>query len=146
MPPITPCLWFDNCAEEAVNYYLAVFRNSRLTQVARYDKESAAVSGQREGSVMTVAFELNGQKFLAFNDGPRFKLNESVSFIFHCDTQDDIDQYWKHLGTGGDAAAQCCGWLKDQFGVSWQIMPTELPALLDGPSAGKVMQALLDMG
>ncbi len=130
MQPITPCLWFDNCAEEAVNYYLSVFKNARITQVVHYDKESAAVSGQREGSVLTVTYELNGQSFLALKGGPRFKLNEAVSFIVHCDTQDDIDHYWEKLGAGGEPVAQQCGWLKDKFGVSWQIVPAELPAFL----------------
>lgn len=145
MQPITPCLWFNDQAEAAVNYYASVFKNARIGATTRYGKESAVVSGQSEGSVMTIEFELNGQPFLALNGGPHFKLNEAVSFIVKCDTQDDIDYYWEKLARGGDPAAQQCGWLKDQFGVSWQVVPTMLPELLKGANAGKVMQALLQM-
>lgn len=146
MHPITPCLWFDNQAEAAVNYYVSVFKHARIGATARYDKASASASGQPEGSVLTIEFELNGQPFLALNGGPHFKLNEAVSFIVKCDTQAEIDHYWDKLTAGGDAQAQNCGWLKDRFGVSWQIVPTVLPALLQGPNGGRVMQALLQMG
>ena len=145
MHPITPCLWFNNQAEAAVNYYASVFKTARIGATMRYDKESAAVSGQAEGAVMTIEFELNGQPFLALNGGPHFKLNEAVSFIVKCDTQAEIDHYWDKLAGGGDASAQQCGWLKDRFGVSWQVVPAVLPELLSGPNGGKVMQALLRM-
>lgn len=146
MQRITPCLWFDNQAEAAANYYVSVFKNARIGTVARYGKEGAAASGQKEGSAMTVTFELDGQSFLALNGGPYFKINEAVSFIVNCESQGEIDYYWEKLAHGGDAAAQRCGWLKDQFGVSWQVVPTVLPQLMQGPRTGAVMQALLQMG
>lgn len=146
MQRITPFLWFDNCAEEAANYYVSVFKNARITQVAGYSKEGAAASGQKEGSAMTVAFELDGQKFVALNGGPHFKINEAVSFVVNCETQDEIDHHWDKLAAGGDPGSQRCGWLKDKFGVSWQVVPAELPALMGGANAGRVMQALLQMG
>ena len=127
MQKITPFLWFDNQAEEAANYYVSVFKNARIVTIARYSKEGAAASGQKEGSAMTVAFELDGQKFVALNGGPYYKINEAVSFVVNCETQEEIDHYWARLGDGGDPAAQRCGWLKDKFGVSWQIVPSMLP-------------------
>lgn len=145
MQRITPCLWFDNQAEAAANYYVSVFKTARIGAITRYGRESAVESGQQEGSVMTIEFELNGQPFLALNGGPRFKLNEAVSFIVKCDTQAEIDHYWERLTAGGDTNPQNCGWLKDRFGVSWQIVPAVLPELLKGRNAGKVMQALLHM-
>ena len=146
MQKITPFLWFDNQAEEAANYYVSVFKNARIVTIARFSKEGAAASGQKEGSAMTVAFELDGQKFVALNGGPYYKINEAVSFVVNCETQEEIDHYWAKLGYGGDPAAQRCGWLKDKCGVSWQIVPSMLPALMSGLHAGKVMQALLQMG
>ena len=146
MQRITPFLWFDNQAEVAANYYVSIFKNARIVTTARYSKEGAAASSQKEGSAMTVAFELDGQKFVALNGGPHFKINEAVSFVVNCESQDEIDHYWDNLAAGGDAAAQRCGWLKDKFGVSWQIVPTNLPQLMTGENAGKVMQALLQMG
>lgn len=146
MQRITPFLWFNNQAEEAANYYVSVFKNARVVTIARYSKEGAAASGQREGAVMTIAFELDGQEFVALNGGPHFKISEAVSFVVNCESQDDIDHYWDNLASGGDPAAQRCGWLKDKFGVSWQIVPTDLPQLMTGPNAGKVMQAILQMG
>lgn len=146
MQRITPFLWFDNTAEAAANYYVSVFKDARIVTLARYSKEGAAASGQKEGSAMTVAFELDGQKFVALNGGPHFKISEAVSFVVNCESQDEIDYYWDKLAASGDPGAQRCGWLKDQFGVSWQIVPSALPALMTGPNAGKVMAALLQMG
>ena len=143
---ITPFLWFDHQAEEAATFYTSVFGNSRIVTTTRYDKQSAKASGQPEGSVMTVAFQLDGQDFTALNGGPQFKFSEAISFVVNCDTQQEIDHYWIHLSKGGDASAQVCGWLKDRFGVSWQVVPTELPALLSDPEkSGRVMAALMTM-
>ena len=146
MQRITPFLWFNNQAEEAASYYVSAFKNARVVTIARYGKEGAAASGQIEGSAMTVAFELDGQKFVALNGGPHFKINEAVSFVVNCESQEEIDHYWDNLAAGGDRAAQRCSWLKDKFGVSWQIVPTNLPQWMSGGNAGKVMQALLQMG
>ncbi len=146
MQKITPFLWFNNQAEEAANYYVSIFKNARVVTIARYSKEGAAASGQREGAVMTIAFELDGLEFVALNGGPHFKISEAVSFVVNCESQDEIDHYWDNLAAGGDPAAQRCGWLKDKFGVSWQIVPTDLPQLMTGPNAGKVMQSVLQMG
>jgi predicted 3-demethylubiquinone-9 3-methyltransferase (glyoxalase superfamily) len=145
MQRITPFLWFDDTAEAAANYYVSVFNNARIVTVARHSKESAAATGRPEGSAMTVAYELDGQKFVAINGGPHLKISEAVSFVVNCETQQEVDYYWEKLSAGGDPSAQRCGWLKDQFGVSWQIVPAVLPELLKGPNAGKVMQALLQM-
>jgi predicted 3-demethylubiquinone-9 3-methyltransferase (glyoxalase superfamily) len=148
MKNITPFLWFDTQAEEAVRFYTAIFNNSRIDTVTRYGKAGAAASGQPADSVMTTAFQLNGQDFVALNGGPHFKFTEAVSFVVNCDTQDEIDHYWEQLAAGGEPKAQQCGWLKDKFGVSWQIVPTVLPELLgsaDPEKSQKVMQALLQM-
>ncbi|WP_186041083.1 VOC family protein [Burkholderia gladioli] len=145
---ITPFLWFDQEAEAAANFYVSVFDDSRITRVARYGKEGARAAGQPEGTVMTVAFELAGQGFSAINGGPVFRISPAVSFVVNCRTQDEIDRYWASLAEGGDAGAQQCGWLKDRFGVSWQIVPVQLPALLgeaDAARAGRVMAALMNM-
>ncbi|MBB5014321.1 VOC family protein [Rehaibacterium terrae] len=145
---ITPFLWFDAQAEEAAEFYVSIFDNSRIRSVARYDQASAQASGRPEGAAMTVDFELDGQRFTALNGGPHFAFTEAVSFVVHCDTQEEIDRYWDRLSEGGDPRAQQCGWLKDRYGLSWQIVPRELPALLgrgDSGKAGKVMQALLSM-
>jgi len=145
MQKITPFLWFDDTAEAAANYYVSVFKNARIVTVARHSKESAAATGRPADSAMTVAYELDGQKFVAINGGPHLKITEAVSFVVNCESQDEVDYYWDKLGAGGDPAAQRCGWLKDKFGVSWQIVPTVLPELLQGPKAGNVMQALMQM-
>lgn len=139
---ITPFLWFDNQAEEAVKFYTSIFPNSRINNVARYDKAAAQASGRPEGSAMVVGFELDGQKFAALNGGPVFKFNEALSLVINCVTQEEIDHYWNALTEGGDPQAQQCGWLKDRFGVSWQVVPTELPQLISNP---KGMQAMLKM-
>jgi predicted 3-demethylubiquinone-9 3-methyltransferase (glyoxalase superfamily) len=121
---ITPFLWFDDRAEEAAKLYTSIFKNSRLGEISRYDEETANVSGRPKGSVMTVAFEIEGQEFVALNGGPVFKLNESVSFIVNCDTQEEVDYFWSKLSAGGEESR--CGWLKDKFGLSWQVVPTVL--------------------
>ena len=148
MKNITPFLWFDTQAEEAARYYTEIFKNSRIDTLTRYGKAGAAASGQPADSVMTVAFQLNGQDFVALNGGPHFKFTEAVSFVVNCDSQDEIDHYWEKLSAGGEPKAQQCGWLKDKFGVSWQIVPTVLPELFgnaDPEKSQKVMQALLQM-
>jgi len=145
---ITPFLWFDDEAEAAVNYYTSIFDNSRIVTTTRYNKESAQASGREEGSVMTIGFELDGQKFAAINGGPHFKINEAISFVVNCQWQTEVDHYWDHLSEGGDPKAQQCGWLKDRFGVSWQIIPTLLIELLSDPDpekSRKAMQAMLQM-
>ncbi len=146
MQKITPFLWFDHQAEQAANFYVSVFRKASIVSVARYGKAGAEVSGRPDGSAMTVNFELDGQTFVALNGGPHFKISEAVSFMVNCETQEDVDYYWEKLSEGGDPAAQRCGWLKDKFGVSWQIVPTVMPELMQGPKADKVMHELLQMG
>ncbi|MEO6434891.1 MAG: VOC family protein [Tepidisphaeraceae bacterium] len=146
--PITPCLWFDDQAEAAAAFYTGIFKNSKVTQIARYGEAGHEVHGRPAGSVMTVAFELNGQAFTALNGGPVFKFNEAISFQVDCRTQADVDYYWEKLSQGGDETAQQCGWLKDKYGVSWQIVPTVLPEMMSDPDSEKsgcVMQAVLRM-
>jgi predicted 3-demethylubiquinone-9 3-methyltransferase (glyoxalase superfamily) len=143
MQRITPFLWFEDQAEEAAKYYVSVFRNSKLGKIARYGESAAKASGRPAGSVMTVEFELDGQKFVALNGGPVFKFNESVSFVVNCETQAEIDRYWEKLSTGGEEVQ--CGWLKDKFGLSWQVVPASLPRLMQGKKADEVMAAILMM-
>jgi predicted 3-demethylubiquinone-9 3-methyltransferase (glyoxalase superfamily) len=134
---ITPFLWFDNQAEDAMNFYLSVFKHSRPLKVVRPDVK---------GPAMTVSFELNGQEFVAINGGPYYKITPAISFVIDCATQDDVDYYWDRLSAGG--SLQQCGWLTDKFGVSWQVVPTVLPELLSGPDtvrAQRVMQAMMKM-
>ncbi len=148
MQPITPCLWFDDQAEQAANFYLSIFPHSKILSISRYGEAGKEFHGKPPGSVMTVAFELGGQKFTALNGGPMFQFNEAVSFQVHCQTQDEVDHYWEKLSEGGDPKAQQCGWLKDQFGVSWQIVPKILEELMQDKDPAKpqrVMQALLQM-
>ena len=143
---ITPFLWFDKNAEEAVRFYVSVFKNSRIGQITHYTKESSDASGQQQGSVMTIAFELDGQPFTAINGGPHFKFNEAISFVVNCESQDEIDYYWEKLGEGGDPKSHVCGWLKDRFGLSWQITPSELPELMSTPGkTAAVMKEVLKM-
>ena len=145
---ITPCLWFDTQAEEAAKFYIAVFDNSRIVSTTRYGKAGYEFHKRPPGSVMTVEFELGGQTFTALNGGPAFKFNEAVSFQIMCDTQKEVDYYWERLSQGGDNNAQQCGWLKDRFGLSWQVVPTILPKMLGDPDPAKserVMTALLKM-
>ena len=141
---ITPCLWFDNQAEDAAIFYTSIFKNSKIENISRYGKEGYEVHGQKEGTALTVAFQINGQSFTALNGGPVFRINEAISFQIFCKTQEEIDDYWVKLTEGGEEGR--CGWLKDKFGVSWQIIPTILPELMVDPGkAGRVMQAFLQM-
>jgi predicted 3-demethylubiquinone-9 3-methyltransferase (glyoxalase superfamily) len=146
MSQITPFLWFDKEAEEAANYYISVFPNSKITDMSRYDENSAKVSNMEPGTVLTIAFELNGQEFNALNGGPIFKFNESISFVIHCETQAEVDNYWGKLSAVPES--EQCGWCKDKFGVSWQIVPNVLPKLLsdkDPEKSGRAMKAMLQM-
>lgn len=145
---IAPCLWFDDQAEEAVAFYISIFANSRIVSLSRYGEAGHEFHGRPPGSVMTVAFELDGQAFTALNGGPVFRFNEAVSLQVNCESQAEVDHYWDALGAGGDAGAQQCGWLKDRYGLSWQIVPTVLPEMLSDPGTHKtqrVMSALLQM-
>ena len=146
MQKITPNLWFDNQAEEAVNFYTSIFKNSKIGKVSRYGKEGQEVHQMREGTVMVMEFWIEDQKFTALNGGPIFKFNEAISFIINCKDQEEVDYYWNKLSEGGDEKAQICGWLKDKFGVSWQVVPDVLSKLMSDPERGKnVMQALMKM-
>jgi predicted 3-demethylubiquinone-9 3-methyltransferase (glyoxalase superfamily) len=145
---ITPCLWFDTQAEEAAKFYTSVFANSRITNITRFVGAGQEIHGRPEGSVMTVSFELDGQPFTALNGGPFFKFNEAVSLQVGCDTQEQVDQLWQQLGEGGDPAAQQCGWVKDRYGLSWQVIPRVLLQMLadsDPTRAARVTQAMLQM-
>lgn len=145
---ITPCLWFDQQAEEAANYYVGIFPNSRIRAVSHYGEAGREVHGMEPGTVLTVSFELDGQSFTALNGGPAFTFSEAVSFQVLCDTQEEIDFYWDRLGADGDAMSRQCGWLKDRYGASWQIVPRQLQALLTGSDPARtdrVMEALLRM-
>ncbi len=146
MQKITPFLWFDDKAEEAVNFYISIFKNSKILSVSRYDKAGAKVSGRPEGSAMTVAFQLEGQDFTALNGGPVFKFNEAISFVVSCETQEEVDDLWEKLSAHKES--EQCGWLKDKYGLSWQIVPTALGEMLgdkDPEKAGRVMKAMLQM-
>ena len=143
---ITPSFWFDRQAEEAAKFYTSIFPNSGIGRVSRYGKEGFEIHQMPEGTVLTIDFTLDGQKFSALNGGPLFKFNESISFIVSCKDQQELDHYWDRLKDGGDEKSQQCGWLKDKFGVSWQVVPDILPQLMDDPSrSGRVMTALLKM-
>jgi predicted 3-demethylubiquinone-9 3-methyltransferase (glyoxalase superfamily) len=145
---ISPCLWFDDQAEEAACSYTGIFPNSTITKVTRYPEAGHEVHGRPAGSVMTVAFELDGQPFTALNGGPLFKFNEAVSFQVMCETQAEVDRYWDRLSEGGDESARQCGWLKDRFGLSWQVLPMQLLEMIGDPDwarANRVMAALLPM-
>jgi predicted 3-demethylubiquinone-9 3-methyltransferase (glyoxalase superfamily) len=142
MQTITPCLWFDTEGEDAARFYTSIFPNSKITEITRY----GSAGPRPEGTVMTVDFELDGQDFMALNGGPDFTFSEAISFQVFCETQDEVDAYWSKLAEGG--AEGPCGWLKDRFGLSWQIVPKILPELLADPDAAKaqrVMQAMLGM-
>jgi predicted 3-demethylubiquinone-9 3-methyltransferase (glyoxalase superfamily) len=145
---ITPCLWFDAQAEQAALFYTSIFPRSRMQNASRYGKEGVEVHGQPEGTVMTVEFELDGMRFTALNGGPAFRFTEAISFQVTCDTQEEVDYFWDKLSAKGDETAQQCGWLKDKFGVSWQIIPKDLGRYIGGPDpqrAGRAMQAMLQM-
>jgi len=144
MHSITPCLWFDNQAEDAAKFYTTVFKNSTIDQVSRYGKEGFEIHGKPEGTAMTVAFTIEGNKFTALNGGPMFKFSEAISFQVMCDSQEEIDYFWNKLTQGGEEGP--CGWLKDQFGLSWQIIPSVLPKLMqDQQRAGRVTNAFMKM-
>lgn len=145
---ISPCLWFDHQAEEAANYYVGIFKNSKILAISRYGEAGKEIHGRQPGSVMTVQFELDGQTFTGLNGGPMFKLSEAVSFQVDCADQEEVDYYWDRLTAGGDPGAQQCGWLKDRFGLSWQVVPTMVTELFTGPrSPGteRAMGALMQM-
>src|SRR3954464_12060485 len=146
--PITPCLWFDSQAEDAARFYTGIFKNSKMGKITRYTEAGTEVHGQPAGKVMTVEFELNGQPFTGLNGGPQFKFNEAVSFQIMCDDQDEIDHFWNKLGQGGDPSAQQCGWLKDKFGLSWQVVPVVLLDMMtdsDKEKRDRTMEAMLQM-
>ncbi|HEX7879131.1 MAG TPA: VOC family protein [Candidatus Eisenbacteria bacterium] len=144
----TTCLWFDHQAEEAAKFYTSIFRNSRITDVFRYSEVGQEVHGRPPGSVMVANFDLDGQSFMALNGGPAFKFNEAVSIIINCDTQDEVDYYWEKLGAGGDPRAQQCGWLKDKYGLSWQVTPNGMEEMLrdeNSPGAKRAFAAMMEM-
>jgi len=146
MQKITPCLWFDDQAEEAARYYVSLFKNSKILNIARYGEAGAKVSGKPKGTVMTVTFQLDGHEFMALNGGPQFKFSEAISLIVHCETQAEVDERWEKLSEGGEKGP--CGWLKDKYGLSWQIVPTALEEMMqdkDPKKSEKVMEALLQM-
>lgn len=145
---IAPCLWFDDRAEEAAAFYVSIFPNSRILGVSRYGEVGFEFHGRAAGSVLTVEFELDGQKFTALNGGPMFRFTEAISLQVYCQTQAEIDRYWEALTSGGDAQAQQCGWLKDKFGVSWQIVPAGLAQMMIGADAAttdRLMAAIFPM-
>ncbi|HZD12827.1 MAG TPA: VOC family protein [Candidatus Binatus sp.] len=146
MQRITPNLWFDKQAEEAAKFYVSVFKNSKITSIARYSEAGAKASGVPKGTVMTVAFQMDGQDFVGLNGGPIFKFTEAISFIVNCKNQEEVDWYWKKLSEGGEVGV--CGWLKDKYGVSWQVVPTILVEMLmdkDPRKAERVMSTMLQM-
>jgi len=146
MQKITTFLWFDDKAEEAANYYVSIFKNSKIGTITRYGEEAAEVSGRPKGTVMVVTFQLNGQEFMALNGGPHFKFSEAISLLVNCETQDELDKLWEKLSEGGEEGR--CGWLKDKYGLSWQIVPTVLGEMMKGKDAEKlerVMNAILKM-
>lgn len=141
MQKITPFLWFDSNAEEAINFYISVFKDAKIGEVARYTEAGPGP----KGSVMTAAFEIFGQQFIALNGGPTFKFTEAISMVVNCENQEEVDYYWEKLSEGGQQ--QQCGWLKDKFGLSWQVVPTELPSLFmgDAKKSQKAIQAMMQM-
>lgn len=146
MQKITPCLWFEDNAEQAVNVYISLFKNSKIKSVAHYGEAGAEAAGRPKGSVMTIVFELEGQEFMALNGGPHFKFTPAISLMAYCQTQTEVDEYWNGLSQGG--ATHPCGWLTDQFGVSWQIVPTVVAEMMQDTQpekSEKVMQAILQM-
>ena len=145
---ITTCLWFNKEAEDAANFYISIFRNSGIDTVTRYGKEGFEQHRQPEGSVQTVTFRLDGHTFTALNGGARFTHSPAVSFVVHCESQDEVDYFWDRLGAGGDPTWQVCGWLRDKFGVSWQIVPQALFSMIadkDASRSGRVMKTLMQM-
>ncbi|HYE36777.1 VOC family protein [Methylocaldum sp.] len=145
MQRISPCLWFDDQAEEAAEFYTGIFPNSTIVKISRYGEAGHEIHGKPAGTVMTVAFELDGQAFTALNGGPVFKFNEAVSFQVNCETQEEVDYYWEKLSEGGDEKARQCGWLKDKYGVSWQVVPDVLIKMLNDPDSEKSQRAMAAM-
>lgn len=145
MSGITTCLWFDDQAEEAAAFYASVFRNGRITGKSYFGEAGHEIHGRPAGSVMTVAFELDGRPFTALNGGPIFKFSEAVSLQVICETQEEVDYYWERLGVGGDPQAQQCGWLKDKFGLSWQVVPRRLVEIFEGPATAATQRAMTAM-
>ncbi len=145
---ISPCLWFNTEAEDAARFYISIFPNSKITAVTRYPDTGKEVHGKDAGSVLTVEFKLDGQSFTGLNGGPQFKFNEAISFMVECTTQEEADDYWEKLGAGGDPEAQQCGWLKDRFGLSWQIIPAGFVEMLNSPDTAaskRAFEAMLKM-
>jgi predicted 3-demethylubiquinone-9 3-methyltransferase (glyoxalase superfamily) len=142
---ITPCLWFDHQAEEAANYYTSIFKHSKIVSGVRYPEAGNEIHHKPAGSVMAVDFELDGQGFTALNGGPDFTFNEAVSLQVNCDTQEEIDHYWEKLSKGGDPKAQQCGWLKDKYGLSWQVVPTGMQEMMKDHESGKAQRAMTAM-
>ena len=148
MQKISTCLWFDSNAEEAVAFYTTIFKNSKIKDITHYAEAGKELHGKPAGTVLTIAFELEGREFIALNGGPMFKFTEAISLSVNCETQEEVDYYWERLRQGGDPQAQQCGWLKDKYGVSWQVVPTALQKMLTDPDPAKterVMQALFPM-
>lgn len=148
MQRIVPCLWFDSQAEEAARYYVGIFKNAKIGKISHYTEAGQEVHGRPAGSVMVVEFELDGLAFTALNGGPVFKFTEATSLTINCENQAEVDYYWEKLKAGGDEKAQVCGWLKDKYGLSWQVVPTILPKLMgdsDPKKASRVMNAMLKM-
>jgi predicted 3-demethylubiquinone-9 3-methyltransferase (glyoxalase superfamily) len=146
MQKITPFLWFDDKAEEAVNFYVSVFKNSKISGITRYDEEGSKAAGRPKGTVMTVEFQLEGQEFTALNGGPHFKFTEAISLVVNCETQEEVDKFWEKLSEGGEKSR--CGWLKDKYGLSWQVVPTVLAEMFldkDAERSKRVMKAMLQM-
>ena len=147
MQKITPMLWFDGKAEEAANFYVSLFKNSKIGDVLRYDEASAQAAGGKVGSVLTIEFELEGQKFVGLNGGPQLKFTEAVSFVINCDTQEEVDKFWNKLTADGGQEGQC-GWLKDKYGLSWQVTPTILVDMINDKNPAKAkaaMEAMMQM-
>jgi predicted 3-demethylubiquinone-9 3-methyltransferase (glyoxalase superfamily) len=143
---ITPNMWFDNQAEEAVNFYVSIFKNSKIGDITRYGEAAAEVSGKPKGSVMTITFQIEGQEFTALNGGPQFKFTEAISLLVNCESQQEVDELWAKLSEGGEEGP--CGWLKDKYGVSWQVVPRILDEMIRDPDpvkAERVMKAMLQM-
>jgi predicted 3-demethylubiquinone-9 3-methyltransferase (glyoxalase superfamily) len=148
MKNITPCLWFDDQGEDAAKFYTSIFKNSKIKHVSRYSEVGREHHGKKPGSAMAVTFEINGQEFMALNGGPMFKISEAVSFQVMCDSQEEVDYFWERLSAGGDPNAEACGWLKDKFGVSWQVIPTKFFELMsggDGEKTQRMMAAMFQM-
>ena len=142
---IAPCLWFDDQAEAAAKFYIGIFKRSKVLAISRYSKAGVEIHTRPEGSVMTVEFQLEGQRFTALNGGPIFKFNEAVSLQVYCDNQKEVDYYWERLGEGGDPKAQMCGWLKDKYGLSWQVVPTGMEKMLQDYKSEKARRAMAAM-